>query len=93
MSLEAKLHVDGELIETARWPTEFTTRRFYLVLALRARRGTPRGRSAATEPNVVGAGWSQGSRALNTTPKVMDKRTGLSRRYYAMPVETQEFTA
>ena len=55
MSLEAKLHVDGELIETARWPTEFTTRRFYLVLALRARRGTPRGRSAATEPNGVGA--------------------------------------
>ncbi len=27
---EAELHVDGELVETARWPTEFTTRRFYL---------------------------------------------------------------
>jgi hypothetical protein len=26
----AELHVDGELIETARWPTNYTTRRFYL---------------------------------------------------------------
>ena len=27
---EAELHVDGELVETAKWPTEFITRRFYL---------------------------------------------------------------
>ena len=27
---EAELHVDGELVETAKWPTNFTTRRFYL---------------------------------------------------------------
>ena len=27
---EAELHVDGELIETATWPTDFVTRRFYL---------------------------------------------------------------
>ena len=27
---EAELHVDGELVETATWPTEFTKRRFYL---------------------------------------------------------------
>lgn len=27
---EAELHVDGELVETAQWPTRFTTRRFYL---------------------------------------------------------------
>ena len=27
---EAELHVDGELVETAKWPTKFTTRRFYL---------------------------------------------------------------
>ena len=27
---EAELHVDGELVETATWPTNFVTRRFYL---------------------------------------------------------------
>ena len=27
---EAELRVDGELIETATWPTDFVTRRFYL---------------------------------------------------------------
>jgi hypothetical protein len=26
----ADLYVDGELVETASWPTEFTKRRFYL---------------------------------------------------------------
>ena len=27
---EAELHVDGELVETATWPTDFVKRRFYL---------------------------------------------------------------
>jgi hypothetical protein len=27
---DAELHVDGELVETATWPTNFVTRRFYL---------------------------------------------------------------
>jgi hypothetical protein len=26
----AEMYIDGELIETAKWPTEFTKRRFYL---------------------------------------------------------------
>jgi len=26
----AELHIDGELVETAEWPTKFTSRRFYL---------------------------------------------------------------